>query len=597
LDNILIVAKREIQRVTSRFRGGSGLVALIVLVGALGISSLVSRQGAVLGKGMYRVGVPPQGPVIHDSRFKTMTFASSPEYWLLDEKAIDVYIDGAKLVSRNDAKSIYAAGALKQYLERQELDRITNEYDIDRAFPLRVEVTYLPPADSVPPAREPSLAELIEALRSTSSPAGVDQGTIDTGTPQARHGNYTDAAVKEQIAEMQSDNRLPEIELDFTSDREIIVPSLMSPPLPFWQVAVTFLYVLPVFFISIFFTSSFVDEKIDGRIAVLLSAPLTPFEIIVGKMLPHVAFSLASVVVITLLLKGNLPLAMAIFIPVILFIFAVYLMVPLLYRTFKDMTFVSMLAISVITSYLLFPPMFSGVSDLSYMSPLTLAVKMYRGESFGWKEYLFSTVPMYFVFLLSVYVGGRILNEEYLVGFRPLYRKAAEAIYLVINRRHIYASITLLSLFLVPVVFMAQLVALALSFNIPMPYGLGGLLLAAAVIEEMAKSAGIATLLEKRVIRSGRDVVVLSFLSAVGFLMAEKALLLITLSAVSQSVLSATLFSSGMLFLIPLAAHFVFTALVCLLTARFGVRVYPLAILAGSMVHVLYNLAVLGVIP
>jgi len=288
---------------------------------------------------------------------------------------------------------------------------------------------------------------------------------------------------------------------------------------------------------------------------------------------------------------------MAIFIPVILFIFAVYLMVPLLYRTFKDMTFVSMLAISVITSYLLFPPMFSGVSDLSYMSPLTLAVKMYRGESFGLKEYLFSTVPMYFVFLLSVYVGGRILNEEYLVGFRPLYRKAAEAIYLVINRRHIYTSITLLSLFLVPVVFMAQLVALALSFNIPMPYGLGGLLLAAAVIEEMAKSAGIATLLEKRVIRSGRDVVVLSFLSAVGFLMAEKALLLITLSAVSQSVLSATLFSSGMLFLIPLAAHFVFTALVCLLTARLGVRVYPLAILAGSMVHVLYNLAVLGVIP
>jgi hypothetical protein len=314
-------------------------------------------------------------------------------------------------------------------------------------------------------------------------------------------------------------------------------------------------------------------------------------------MLPHIAFSFASVVIITLLLKGNLLLAMAIFIPVILFIFAIYLVVPLVYRTFKDTTFISMLAISVITSYLIFPPMFSGVSDLSYMSPLTLAVKMYRGEPFGLKEYLFSTAPMYFVFLLSLYIGTRILNEEYLMGFRPLYRKAAEAIYLAINRRHIYASITLLSLLLVPVVFMTQLVALALSFNIPMPYGLGGLLLAAAVIEEVAKSAGIATLLEKRIIGSARDVVVLSFLSAVGFLMAEKALLLISLSTVSQSALSAVLFSSGMLFLVPLAAHFVFTALVCLLTTRFGVRVYPLAILAGSIAHVLYNLAVLGVIP
>jgi ABC-type Na+ efflux pump permease subunit len=595
--NILIIAKREIQRVTARFRGNSGPVFMLVLVGALGISSLISRQGAVLGKGMYRVGVAPHSPVIQDSRFKTMTVAGSPGYWLLDEKAIDVYIDGNEVASRNDARSIYATGALKQYLEKQELARITDEYEINRAFPLRVEVNYLPvPTGSVSMAQGPSLSELIDTLRSTSSSAGVDSNATEPDTSQATPENSTDSAVREQIREMESSSRLPEIELDFTSDKEIIVPSLMGPPMPFAQVVITFLYVLPVFFISIFFTSSFIDEKIDRRIAVLLSAPVTPFEIIVGKMLPHIAFSFASVVIITLLLKGNLLLAMAIFIPVILFIFAIYLVVPLVYRTFKDTTFISMLAISVITSYLIFPPMFSGVSDLSYMSPLTLAVKMYRGEPFGLKEYLFSTAPMYFVFLLSLYIGSRILNEEYLMGFRPLYRKAAEAIYLAIVRNHIYASITLLSLFLIPVVFMTQLVALALSFNIPMPYGLGGLLLAAAVIEEVAKSAGIAVLLERRIIGSVRDVLVLSFLSAAGFLVAEKALLLVSLSAVSQSVLSAALFSAGM-FLIPLTAHFVFTALVCLLTSRFGARYYPFAILVGSIIHTLYNLSVLGVIP
>jgi ABC-type Na+ efflux pump permease subunit len=384
--------------------------------------------------------------------------------------------------------------------------------------------------------------------------------------------------------------------LDFTSDKEIIVPSLMSPPTPFAQVIVAFFYVLPVFFISVFFTTSFMTEKTERRITVLMSAPVTPFEIIAGKMLPYLCFSLVSVVVITLLLKGNLLLAMAIFIPVILFIFAVYLMVPLVYRTFKDTTFISMLAISAITSYLIFPAMFSGINDLSYMSPLTLAVKMYRGEPFGLKEYLFSTASMSFVFVLSVYIGTRILNEEYLMGFRPLYRKAAEAIYLAINRNHIYASITLLSLFLIPVVYMIQLVALALSFNLPMPYAVGGLLVAAAVIEEVAKSAGIAVLLEKRIIGSTQDILVLSFLSAVGFLMAEKALLFVSLSAVSQAVLSAALFSSGM-FLIPLTAHFVFTALVCLLTKRLGVRYYAFAIFAGAIVHALYNLYVLGVIP
>jgi hypothetical protein len=285
---------------------------------------------------------------------------------------------------------------------------------------------------------------------------------------------------------------------------------------------------------------------------------------------------------------------MAIFTPVILFIFAIYLMVPLLYRTFKDTTFISMLAIAVTTSYLIFPAMFSGVNDLSYMSPLTLAVQMYRGEPFGLKEYLFSTAPMYFIFLLSMYVGTRILNEEYLMGFRPLYKKVADALYFTIDRRHLSLSIALLSLFLIPIVYMIQLVTLAMSFNLPMPYAAGGILVTAAVVEEVAKSAGIVVLLENR-LKSTKDVLVLSFLSALGFLIGEKLLLYVSLSVVSESVLSAALFSSGFL-LIPLVAHFCFTAIVCLLASRFGARFYPFAVLAGSTVHSLYNLYVLGVI-
>ena len=601
MGNILIIAKREIKRVTSRFRGGSRPVVLLILAGALVISYLVSQQGAVLGKGMYRVGVPLGGSAIQDSRFTTITVERSMGYSLLAEKAIDAYVDGNEVASRKDARSIYAAGALKQYLEKLELTRIADEYEIDRAFPLRIEVNYLPAPSSSPPelggtggGRGLSLSELIDTFKS-SPPESADAGPA--AATSRTEGSLTDSAVREQIEELESGgSRLPELELDFASDKEIIVPSLMSPPMPFAQVIVAFFYVLPVFFVSVFFTTSFMTEKIDRRITVLMSAPVTPFEIIAGKMLPYMAFSLAAVVVITLLLKGNLLLAMAIFIPVILFIFAVYLIVPLVYRTFKDTTFISMLAISAITSYLIFPAMFSGVNDLSYMSPLTLAVKMYRGEPFGLKEYLFATASMSLVFVLSVYIGSRILNEEYLMGFRPLHRKAAEAIYLAINRSHVYASITLLSLFLVPVVFMIQLAALALSLNLPMPFAMGGLLLAAAVIEEVAKSAGIAVLLEKRLVKSTRDVLVLSFLSAVGFLAAEKLLLYISLSTVSQSALSAALFSSGM-FLIPLIAHFVFTAIVCLLTSRLSARRYPFAVLAGAIVHALYNLIVLGVIP
>jgi len=585
---------------------------MLILAGASVISYLAFQRGSVLSSGLYRVGVSPGGPDIQDSRFDTVTVARSAGHSMLGEGALDVYIDGDQVTPGNDARSLYAAGALKLYLEKQELARIADRYavdSLDRAFPLRIEVNYLPgPTEQEPLAGQgTSLSELVGTWTSASAePTGADPGAEQPPPdapgsrpqPQPRQAqSETDPAVREQIKAMESGSRLPKIEIEFASDKEIIIPSLMSPPIPFAQVVIAFLYVLPISFVSVFFTSSFMDEKIDRRITVLMSAPVTPFEIIVGKMLPYVSFSLASVVIMTLVLRGNLLLAMAIFTPVILFIFAVYLMVPLVYRTFRDTTFMSMLATTMITSYLVFPAMFSGVSDLSYMSPLTLAVRMYRGEPFGLKEYLFSTASMYVIFVFSTYIGTRVLNEEYLTRFQPLHGKAAEAIYLAIVRSHLYVSIALLSLFLIPVVYMIQLATLAISLNLPIRYAMGGLLVVATVIEEVAKSAGIAVLLEKkdRGVRTAKDVVRLSFLSAVGFLVGEKLLLLVSLSAVSESALSAALFSSGMLW-IPLVAHFGFTSVVCLLTRRFGIRYYPYAVLAGTIVHALYNLYVLGVV-
>jgi ABC-type Na+ efflux pump permease subunit len=255
------------------------------------------------------------------------------------------------------------------------------------------------------------------------------------------------------------------VDLDFAAEEDLLVPSLMTPPMPFAQVLIAFFYVLPISFVSVFFTSSFMEEKTDRRISVLLSAPITPLQIILGKMLPYVTFSLLGIIAITLILRGPLLLALAIFAPVVLFVFAIYLIVPLLYRTFKDTTFISMLAVTFTTSYLVFPAMFSGVSDLAYISPLTLAVNMYRQEPIALQNYLFATVPMAALFGLSLYVGTRILNEEYLMGFRPLYRKLADAIYLALDRRRPYLSIPLLSLVLTPAIFMIQLVVLAVATN------------------------------------------------------------------------------------------------------------------------------------
>jgi len=586
--NILTISKREVTRLRTRFRGRSRVLILVGMILAGLLSYFVSQQGFVLSRQFYTVGVGPGVPIVADARFVALAVDGASGHALLEQGVIDVYLDGSEVAWRKDERrSRCAAGAIRQYLETQELTRIANEYDMDRAFPLRVEVHHVEVPEGHGAAAHPDIS-VWDLLDSGPESAGAGETATSSG--------IASSTVLKQLDSLESSGRrLPEFKAEFVSDEEVIIPSLMDPPVPLAQVLLAFFYVVPIFFISIFFTSSFMEEKVNRKLVVLLSTPVTPFQIIVGKMLPYIVYSLVSITVITLLLGGHIPLALAIFVPVTLFIFSIYLMVALLYRTFKDQTFFSLLAVSVITVYLVFPSMFSGITDISHVSPLHLAIQMYKGEAFGLSEYLLSTTPMYLVFGVGLFVGTRVFNEEYLMGFRPLCQKLADALNLTINRSHLHLSVFLLGLFVIPAVFMVQLASIALAFNLPMPQALGAVLVVSVIVEEIAKSAGIAVLLQNGVVRSTRQVLTLSVVAALGFFAGEKLLLYIALKVISDTMFTAAVFGGGFLVL-PLLAHCFFTSLVCLTTARFGVRRYPLSVLAGSVLHGLYNLAVVGVL-
>jgi len=528
MHQILTIAWREITRLRKRF-GGASPLAIFLMLAVLGLAAFALRNGATLGNGLYRVGVSGDVPPIQDSRFTVVKVDPAQGRALLDQRAIDVFISGSQVYSRSDDKSLYALTALKQALEKLELQRIGSAYTYDLAFPLRVGINYL-----------------------GATPAAA--GPAAPSTPPA----------------------------------ETIIPSLTPPPAPFTQVIVALLYILPITFTSIFFTSSFMDEKINRRLVILLSAPVTPFQIILGKMLPYALFALATTLLIAVLTHANVLLALAIYAPTTLFIFAIYLMVPLFYRSFKDTTFIAMLVTTLTTAYLVFPAMFTNISELAYMSPLTLAVKMYRLEPFTWRQYLLPSLPMAAIFGLSMFAGTRMLNEEFLMGYRPLTRKLTDAIYLMMKRARPVISVTLMSFFVIPVVYLVQLVFLAIATNLPVGAMLGTTLVAAALVEEIAKSLGIVVLADHGLVHSTGRLLFLAFLSALAFLVGEKLLLLLSINSVSQAAISGALFSTGGFLLIPLVAHFVFTATVLLLHTRVKFS-YPLALAIGTILHTLYN--------
>ena len=305
-------------------------------------------------------------------------------------------------------------------------------------------------------------------------------------------------------------------------------------------------------------------------------------------MLPYAIFALGTTVLIALLTHANVLLALAIFAPTTLFIFAIYLMVPLFYRTFKDTTFIAMLVTTLTTSYLVFPAMFTNTSDLAYISPLTLAVKMYRNEPFGWREYLFPSLPMAAIFGFALFAGTRMLNEEFLMGYKPITRKITDAIYLMMAHIHPYLSVPLWSLLVIPAVYMTQVVFLAFATNLPLRMMLGAVLVASALVEEVVKSIGIVVLAQHGVVKTYRDLLWLALFSALGFLLGEKILLLVSISVVSQAAVSGAIFGAGIFLLIPLVAHFAFTATVSLLRIKARLP-YPLALAAGTLLHFFYN--------
>jgi hypothetical protein len=121
---------------------------------------------------------------------------------------------------------------------------------------------------------------------------------------------------------------------------------------------------------------------------------------------------------------------------------------------------------------------------------------------------------------------------------------------------------------------------------------LGFTLLASALLEEVVKSVGIVVLAEHGVVKTTRNIVGLSLLSALGFLIGEKLLLLISISMVSEARVSGALFGAGLLLFIPLIAHFVFTTIITLLRTKVRLP-YTLALIIGTFVHFVYNVYVM----
>jgi len=590
LTDIATIARWEVKKSFSMMSRDVLPLAGVLFILLVLVTGFSAQSGLHLQDGMYLVGVDdPQVAqlIAADARFSVYQLDAA----VLDanRNAFDVVITRGMVFAQGTDRSNAALKTLSRDYGRYVNSVYNTETDLFAAYPLWI--------DSVRVKSELSFlatqsGQYISAAPSRAAP--VPDGPVQN-IPNPPPGlSVTEDQLRAELVRSNAQDsrisRYTEVLSSGDAMGSFKTPSQLSPPLPFDSIIFVFIFIFPLYFTSQFFMMSIMNERIERKGEILLSTPLRPSSVIVGKALPYFIGMLVICTVITLYLRAPLLIILPL-IPIIFFFLANALLIGMLSRSFKELSFISIFFSTVATAYLFFPSIFANVHVISLISPLTLIVLTIQGTAWTFTDYLYSTSLFWLTGAVLFYIAVKNFKDERLFSEKPLPTRMREFLSEILPREYPFTSLFLLSGFSIPFVFMVQMMCLVLFFNLPMPWSLVFLLLFAALIEEFAKGIGIYTIYSREAgFFTWKNLILASAATALGFLVAEKLLLLVTIAQISDSVFGSILFLSLGALWLPLLLHFVGVLIVATCLKLGGKRWLAPGLVIAMVVHCLYNL-------
>lgn len=596
LSHVATIARWEIRRTFGVMGRHTLPVAIVLVVCLVAVTGFAAERGLHLQDGIYKLGT--DNPrllweiVGSDARFDVL--AGEGEFLFANRGIFDIIIIGSDVYVHDTEKGRAALKTLERDYQRY-LDSVYGaQQDLFAAYPLWIEVKEVKSEldfSATQSGRQISALPKEDRAPVPENPPGeIEPPSPDIPLPveDLRQGLRQ---AWEQKGEFARYSDLVGPKSPFGSYR---IPSQLSPPLPFDSIILVFLFIFPLYFSAQFYMMSIMQERVERRGEVLLSSPAGAAAIVVGKALPYFCGMLFLSAAIAMYIRA--PLAVLVpLIPVILFFLASALVIGMVSRSFKELSFISIFFSTVVTSYLFFPSIFAHVHVISIVSPLTLVVLSLQGEGYTASQYLYSTSLFFLTSTILFYVGIVNFREERLFSLSGIARRVRDFVASSLSPAHPYLSVFAVSSFLVPFVFMVQMLLLVLVFNLPMPHSLAILIVTAACVEEIAKSVGVTTL----VLEGGRRVslrfIALSSLAtAAGFFVAEKLLLFVTLAQITESVFGSILFLTSGFLMYPFLLHCACTLCLAAVVSILGERGYLPGLGIATLLHSAYNFIIIG---
>jgi ABC-type Na+ efflux pump permease subunit len=618
-DKTLRIARWEISKNAGQLdrRTLAAIGVVLVLVAAL--TPLVASKGIALDGSIYRVGVaedsPYHGPVANDSTF----VAVEPDAREFRRGEIDVLILPSRPpVPARTQKGQAAISELRATVQAYNDDLMGSEPNQTAAFPVNVSLRYVA-QNASPTGGEAGDSE----PRATTRPTEDDEvglgGSGDSGEEgesggdgAAGDGTASDGGGAVGAPSVGSGSSL------FADRTDGGTPADIAPPFPFESLVLAFAFVLPMNFVIQAYASSILNERINDRGELLLVAPVARGDIVAGKTLPYLIGMVGIATLTALGIAGLTPaggdapgaiastaaVSVAAVAPVALLFLACAFVGGMFARSFKELTFVTVTLSVLLTSYAFIPAIFTDVHPIAAISPLTLVVRALGGGSVPLSDYVFSTLPLLLTAGTLFALGAGVYREEDMFTQRSVPLKFLDALDSQLSGPRSVAKLSALS---IPFVFVAELLAVALLFALPVSVSIPALLVAIAFVEEVAKSVGVyAGFARGRFGRSARSVGRLGVLSGLGFFLGEKATAVAQLVGLPNLELGRAAFGTvtGLgvessplvlvgLFLAPLALHAV-TAAITAAGASRGRNWYFGTLAVATLVHAGYNLTVVS---
>ncbi|AZH25709.1 ABC transporter permease family protein [Haloplanus aerogenes] len=609
LRSVARIARWETSRsagVVDRQTAILGLVALL-LAGAVG-GAAMATGGVALDRDVYRIGVADDSPY-YEVVQESPALAARP----LD---IDRLGRGVEVVVRNDrfyvANSQKARAALSTFrnaVRGHNLAEMREERNESAAFPVVVTLRY---AEQTPD-------EAVTAGSDTDGGSGGDGGGAGTGGAGDGDGSGAGVGAGSGSGGVGAGGGSGGVGAGgSTGDGPLGVPGFgtggllggggssgspadISPPFPFGALVLAFVFFIPMNFVIQPYGSSILNERINRRGELLLVAPVSPSAIVAGKTLPYLALLVGITTLVALAIGGG-PVSIAAVAPIATLYLAATFVGGMFARSFKELTFVTVSISVFLTSYAFVPAIFTNVTPIALISPLTLVVHDLQGTGVTAVQYAFSTGPFYVGSAVLFLLGVGVYREEDMFTQRAVPLKFLDALNSRISRRR---SVAVLSALSIPFVFIAELLAIAVLFVLPVEVSIPLLLVAVATVEEVAKSvhlyAGFRGPFAGR--RGWKTALALGALSGLGFFLGEKLTAIVQFVGLPDLTLGRAAFTSAgiaatptvglLLLLAPLALHATTTSIASLGATRDRAS-YLAALVPAIAVHAAYNLAVVS---